>query len=150
MDGKIAAYRTADTMGKSQIDLILMVYDGALKALRTATQAYRDDDADAGYEEMGKVEKFVTHLYSTLDMDKGGEVAANLAKMYVWVITQTHIIRATKDLEQLDAVAAVLENLRSAWAEIKTQTTDTTEAAPTTRSEAPEQSVLTEEFVTTA
>lgn len=148
MDGKIAAYRTADTMGKSQIDLILMVYEGALKALRTAIAKYQDNDAEAGYEQLQQAKRFVTHLYTTLDKDKGGEVAENLAKMYVWVISQVCVIEATKDIEQIQACIKVMDNLRSGWADLKVQQAGetTSDAAPV--EEAPEMPELTEEFVT--
>ena len=150
MDGKIAAYRRADTMGKSQVELILMVYDGAIKSLRTAADHYRDRETEAGYEELQKTKRFVTHLYSTLDQKKGGEVTENLGKIYVWVISQLHVIEATRDLEQLDSVVTVLENLRSGWVKLKDQQVP----APSEKSDLTEKSnetpEITEEFVTTA
>jgi len=147
MDGKIAAYLHADTMGKSQIDLILMVYDGAIKALKTATDHYRDKENDAGYEQLQQAKRFVTHLYTTLDLQKGGEVAENLSKMYVWVISQLFVVEASKDTDELDSVTKVLENLRSAWAELKEQQGGDASAASQTN-EASEIPELTEEFVT--
>ncbi len=149
MDGKIAAYRRADTMGKSQIDLILMVYDGALKALRAAAGHYQDKDSDSGYDQLQQAKRFVTHLYTTLDLKKGGEVAENLSKMYVWVISQLFVIEATKDVDELEAVIQALDNLRSGWAEIKAeQGGGKTEMSDQT-SESAEASELTEEFITT-
>lgn len=145
MDGKIAAYRRADTMGKSQIDLILMVYDGALKALRAAAGHYRDEDNDGGYEQLQQAKRFVTHLYTTLDLKKGGEVAENLSKMYVWVLSQLLVIEATKDVDELDAVTQALDNLRSGWAELKAEQGGGKAEESDQTSETPE---LTEEFVT--
>ena len=149
MDGKIAAYRHADTMGKSQIDLILMVYDGAIKALKAATDHYRNQESDAGYEQLQQGKRFVIHLYTTLDLQKGGEVAENLSKMYVWTISQLCVIEATKDVDELDAVIKVLDNLRSGWAELKKQQggDDADASGPTDEvAEIPE---LAEEFITT-
>ena len=149
MDGKIAAYRHADTMGKSQIDLILMVYDGAIRAMKTAADHYRDEKNDAGYEQLQQAKRFVTHLYTTLDIEKGGEVAKNLSKIYVWVISQLFVVEASKDVDELEAVTKILDNLRSGWAELKEQqvgdASDTTNQT-TELSEIPE---LTDEFVTT-
>ena len=36
MDGQIGTYRTMETHGKSQLDLILQVYNGAILAYETA------------------------------------------------------------------------------------------------------------------
>ena len=148
MDGKIAAYRHADTMGKSQIDLILMVYDGAIKALRDATNHYSKDENDAGYEQLQHAKRFVTHLYTTLDMSKGGEVAKNLSKMYVWVISQLFVVEASKDVDELGSVTKVMENLRFAWAEIKEQQ-DGGVPVVSQIDEVTEIPELNEEFVTT-
>ena len=148
MDGKIAAYRRADTMGKSQIDLILMVYDGAIKALKTAGEDYNNKDSDAGYEQLQQAKRFVTHLYTTLDLKKGGEVAENLSKMYVWALSQLVVIEATKNIDELDAVIKVLDNLRSGWTELKVQQGETATGNSDPSTAAPEIQELTEEFVT--
>jgi len=148
MKGKIDAYRQADTMGKSQLDLIIMVYDGALKALRTAGDYYRNDDPGAGYEEIQKGKRFVTHLYTTLDTKKGGEVAANLARMYVYVLSECYVIEATKDTEKLDAIIQMLSNLRSGWAGLKEQQAEEVEHE-TTREPVAAPAESLEQFVTT-
>lgn len=150
MDGKIAAYRKVDTMGKSQIDLILMVYDGALKSLRAAGAHYRKDDFESGHSEIEKTRKFVTHLYTTLDQKKGGEVAENLGKMYSWVLTQLYAIAATKDQEQIKAIQTVLGNLRSGWADLKAQEL-ATPTQPSSRVAKPVGSLeIANKFVTNA
>ena len=77
MNNKLEAYRYADTMGKSPLDLIITVYDGALKALRMAAEHYRSEKNQDGYDEIQKTKRMVTHLYSTLDTEKGGQVATN-------------------------------------------------------------------------
>jgi flagellar protein FliS len=95
MDDKLAAYRKADTLSKSQIDLILQVYDGAIAALKAAAVSYRNGDMQAGYEQLQRAKRFVTHLYTTLDPEAGGTVAENLGKLYAFVINQTNIAAAS-------------------------------------------------------
>jgi flagellar protein FliS len=119
MNNKLEAYRYADTMGKSPLDLIITVYDGAIRALQKAADYYRNEKNQDGYAEIQKAKRMVTHLYSTLDTDKGRQVAANLGKLYSWAIAQLGIIESTKDVEQIDAVTAALNNLRSGWVELK-------------------------------
>lgn len=148
MDGKIAAYRHAETMGKSQLDLILMVYDGALKAFRTASDNYRNEDNDAGYDQLQRAKKFITHLYTTLDVSRGGEVAENLARMYVWVISQVYVIEASHNLQELDAVTGVVDNLRSGWAELKNQANGKNREAGTPLDEDSDRRQLVEKFAT--
>ena len=123
MEGKLETYRRVDTLGKSQLDLILQVYDGAIRACDKARDHYGRSENDAGYEQMERAKRFVTHLYTTLDPDKGGEVAANLARLYVHVISQSYVVQATKDLQELENITNVMRNLREGWAGLKEQET---------------------------
>lgn len=123
MKDKIDAYRHADTMGKSPLDLVLMVYDGAIRAMRTAAEHYRQGRSQSGHDEVMKAGRMVTHLYATLDAEKGGQVAVNLGKMYAWVINQLQLVDATNDPEQLESAAKVMHNLRSGWADLREQQT---------------------------
>lgn len=121
MGGQVETYQQVDTMGKSQLDLVIKVYDGAIKALKDAKSAYEKNDNQEGYEQMERVRKFITHLYTTLDPEKGGEIAEQLGKLYAFVINEISVIEATKDLAKIDDNITVLNNLRSGWTELKQQ-----------------------------
>jgi flagellar protein FliS len=119
MKTKTDAYRYADTMGKSPLELVLMVYDGAIRAMRVGADHFRHARSQPGRDEVQKAGRMVIHLYTTLDNEKGGQVAANLGRMYTWVINQLQLIEATKDAEQLETVADAMDNLRSGWVDLK-------------------------------
>ncbi|MBU0983961.1 MAG: flagellar protein FliS [candidate division Zixibacteria bacterium] len=143
-DDKLRAYRTAETLGKSQLELIVQVYDGAIASYTKARQLYLDSAWNDGYEALEKGKRFVSHLYTTLDMKKGGEVAENLSRMYVFIISQTYVVQATKDLEQLDSIVNSLSNLRDGWLALKEQEQNLPK--PTAAEQAP---VEVAQFVTT-
>lgn len=121
MDGSLKSYEAVDTLGKSQLELVIKVYDGALNSLRAGAECYKNEDYQQGYEHLEKAKTFVVHLYTTLDIEQGGEVAANLSKLYSFVVSQIDVIVATKDLSILDDIINVLANLRSGWSELKQQ-----------------------------
>ena len=121
MDTKLESYRTTDTLGKSPLDLVIKVYDGAILAFKTAGDHYREGQFDEGYDELQKARKFVTHLYTTLDMNKGGDIAENLGQLYTVILTQTDLAQSTKDQELIDTNVALLSNLRDGWIGIKEQ-----------------------------
>jgi|GEM_PF-650257 len=121
MAGKVSEYQRNDTLGKSQLDLVIKVYDGAINAFKTAKKNYIDNETQKGYEQLEKVRKFVTHLYTTLDFKQGGEIAEQLSKLYVFILTQLDVIAATKDLKKIDDNIKILNNLRSGWTGIKQQ-----------------------------
>ena len=121
MAGKVTEYQRNDTLGKSQIDLVIKVYDGAINAFKTAKNNYKENEPQKGYEQLEKVRKFITHLYTTLDFKQGGEIAEKLSKLYVFILTQLDVIEATKDLKKIDDNIKILNNLRSGWTGIKQQ-----------------------------
>ena len=121
MDTKLESYRTTDTLGKSPVDLVLKVYDGAILAFNEAHNHFQNDKSQDGYDELQKARKFVTHLYTTLDMKKGGDIAQNLGKLYTLILTQTDIAQSTKDLELIKTNIALLSNLRDGWIGLKEQ-----------------------------
>ncbi len=121
MDGKINAYRSEEILGKSQLDLTIKVYDGAIAAHRAALEAFQKDDIQTGYDQMERARRFVTHLYTTLDFDKGAEIADRLGKLYAFMLTQIDLAQATKDSEVIDDNITMLDNIRQGWLGLREQ-----------------------------
>lgn len=121
MKDNLKAYESTSTLGLSQLELILKVYDGAIGAFTEAAELYSKNDLNGGYEKMERAKKFVTHLYTTLDPDNGGEIAEKLGKIYAFVLNQTDIAQATKDLQIIDDNISVLKNVRDGWQGLKDQ-----------------------------
>ena len=108
----IAAYRSqaAETAGPAQ--LVLMLFDGALARIQRARGANGPEQVG---EQLVRLQDIVHELRVTLDHEQGGQVAANLEALYVWVEGQAVEANLTKDLALLDPVEAVLGELRDAW-----------------------------------
>jgi flagellar protein FliS len=111
------AYRTNAIETASPEQLTLMCYDGALRFMRRAARALdAGDRADASYA-TGRAQAIVNELNVTLDMDAGGEIAANLRSLYLFV--NRHLSEAI--LEEASGKVtesmAIVDQLRGAWAE---------------------------------
>lgn len=118
MDGRLQLYRTTDTMGKSQIELLLQVYDGAIRGLQGLGEpGLTSAQAD---KQIQQSRKCVTHLYTTLDFENGRELAAQLGKLYSYVLSQFDLLSATRDKELIDRLIRILSNLRDGWSTLKT------------------------------
>ena len=137
MDSRVNAYWRKETLGKSHLELLLQEYDSAVAAYASADQSYARNDFNAGYEQLERAKKFITHLYTTLDSEKGGEVAANLSKLYAFVLNETSSIQGTKSSEQIEAVVRILGNLRSGWAELNEASQANAVAEPETSGPVP-------------
>ncbi len=123
MDGKVGAYQQSSILGKTPLDLVIQVYDGAIGALEKAGDAIRKEDFSASRDQLERTRKFLTHLYTTLDMERGGEIAGNLSRLYAFVISQTHIIEATKEMRLIDDNVNILKNLRTGWVTLRNSQT---------------------------
>lgn len=130
MDGSLKSYEAVDVLGKSQLELVIKVYDGALGSLRAGAECYKNDKLQDGYEHLEKAKTFVVHLYTTLDMEQGGEVAENLSKLYSFIVSQIDVIEATKDLGTIDDIINILINLKSGWSELRQQEAKAVPQAP--------------------
>jgi flagellar secretion chaperone FliS len=118
MSVQIKNYHAADTLGRSMPELVIKVYDGAIGNLHQAREHYRSNNLQSGYESMEQVKKFIVHLYTTLDEEKGGEIADKLSKIYVYIIEQINIIQATKDSKMIDDAIEILNNIRDGWVQL--------------------------------
>ncbi|MCM2272079.1 MAG: flagellar protein FliS [candidate division Zixibacteria bacterium] len=129
MNEQIKSYRQVDTVGKSQIDLIMQVYSGAIQSLAAGREHYGAGEFDAGYLQLERSRKFLTHLYTTLDFEQGGEVAQNLGKLYAFCMNEFDVIEATKEISRIDSCIKVLETLKQGWEQIR-QDSRPAKAAP--------------------
>jgi flagellar protein FliS len=145
MSAKLDTYKLADTSGKSQLELLIQVYDGAIRSFTEARRCYGAEEAAQGYEHMEQARRFITHLYTTLDFERGGDIAQNLSKLYVHLLNEISVIEAAKDLGQIDDNVRVLTNLREGWVGIRPAAPKTAEKSPAIE---PAQSEVS--FVTSA
>lgn len=118
MDAGIKNYLTVDTLGKSKLELVVRVYDGAVQNLQMALDAYGQEKWQIGYDYLEKAKKFMVHLYTTLDEEKGGDIANKLAQLYAFIIEQINFVQATKELSKIEDSKTALNNIREAWVQL--------------------------------
>ena len=121
MDNRIATYQTTDTMTTSQVDLIVKVYDGTIGQFSSAISSYEKGDISTAIDHMEKARNALTHLYTTLDFEQGGDIAKNLGELYVFMINQTNLAAATGNRGFIEKNVDLLRNLREGWTGIRTQ-----------------------------
>ena len=114
----IGSYQKFDTLGKSPLELLLMVYRGVAKELKEAEEAFARVDRETGRAKMERARKYITHLYTTLDNDKGGDVAVKLGQLYVFIIERIQVAQATGETAIVGDLRAIIENLQSGWQDL--------------------------------
>jgi len=99
--------------------LILMLFDGALEALRLA-RSHMDARriAEKG-QALGKAISIVQDgLKASVDVDAGGQLGARLSTLYDYICMRLLQANLRNDLKALDEVVGLLGDLRGAWAGI--------------------------------
>ncbi|MFH2037513.1 MAG: flagellar export chaperone FliS [Candidatus Zixiibacteriota bacterium] len=118
MKKTIGNYQTVETLSATQLELVIKVYDGAISNFKQAKECYQKEKIQAGHDALEKAKKFIVHLYTTLDEEKGGDIAEKLSQLYAYAIEQIHFVQATKDCDRIQEVVDIFDNIREGWAEL--------------------------------
>ncbi len=111
------AYRRIEADSRSPLELVVMLYDGALRFLGEARQASVRRDLRGRAAGISKALAIVGELQSTLNLAAGGSVAEEMDRLYTY-LTQ-RLVDATGRRE--DAARAEVQSLltpvRTGWIE---------------------------------
>lgn len=101
--------------------LIVMLYDGAIRFINEAVEAMRRRDYETQNARLQRAQKILAELISSLDFDKGGEIAENLFRLYTYMYNQLVEANIQDSIERLEHVIDLLSDLREAWDTIATE-----------------------------
>src|SRR5690606_10333163 len=113
-----ARYQTQQIMTASPARLVSMLYDRALRALRDTVRAIEEGDIRARYTHNEKATEIITHLWGTLDTDKGGEIARNLSELYRFMLKRLSVVNIRNDAGAAREVIGLLEPIAASWREL--------------------------------
>ena len=111
------AYRESSVMTASPTQLVVMLYDGAGRFLRQAEIAADEGAWRHACDRLDKADAIIDELLVTLDAG-AGQVAERLQGIYVFCKRLLIEARIDRDPEPIRRTAALLADLREAWAEI--------------------------------
>jgi flagellar secretion chaperone FliS len=112
------AYLSTQVTTATQGDLLLLLYDTAIKHLKLAKEKMAERDYAAKGILITKAIEIVSELHESLNKEKGGEVAKNLSQVYF--LCNTRLLQANLEMNpnKLDEVVGILAGLRQAFAQI--------------------------------
>ncbi len=64
---------------------------------------------------LGKAVRIIGHLDSTLNMEQGGEVAANLHRLYMYMLNRLIQANAANDPALVDEVYQLVAKVKTSW-----------------------------------
>lgn len=124
MSFALAQYRTNQVETASPARVVVQFYDGALKFIRLASQALDARNFAAKGVHLSRAHAIVSELRANLDHTRAPELCAELDRLYVFVLDRLTDANAKADAKPLVAAIKVLEQLRSAWAQVADEPTN--------------------------
>ena len=118
MNRSARTYQTQQVMTASPAQLVAMLYDKAILSLRETVRAIEAGDIQARFNANKRAGDIITHLFTTLDIERGGEIAANLSRLYSFMLSRLTFVDVRNDPEPAREVIALLEPLRESWNQI--------------------------------
>jgi flagellar protein FliS len=98
-----------------------MLYDGALQFMEAGKAAMLRKDLSEQSNNLQRAQKIVTHLMSTLDMEKGGEVSRNLMPLYQYVFRKLVEANVGDKVPPIDECMTIFGELREGWSKLDQQ-----------------------------
>lgn len=115
------AYLSQQLAALSPASRVAMLYDKAIASLREAVQAIEDGDIQRRWSANNLAGQIIETLWATLDLDKGGDIAANLDRLYAFMLRHLADVDMKNDPKPAQDVIKLLEPLRQSWHELAKQ-----------------------------
>ncbi|OWY37906.1 flagellar export chaperone FliS [Xenophilus sp. AP218F] len=108
----------AAVYGASPIGIVVLLYEGAIKALSTASIAIQAGRFEEKARMISKAMDIVEGLRIALDLELGSDAARNLNDLYLYMKQRLTQATLKNDPEILEEVRNLLETILPAWQQV--------------------------------
>ncbi|NLA27172.1 MAG: flagellar export chaperone FliS [Firmicutes bacterium] len=109
-------YLNNQVFTSSPAELIVMLFDGALRFVRKAGSALERQEYDEAHFYLDRTQQIITELSASLDFNRG-ELPKNLFSLYEYMHHQLLKTDIGRNSDSLNEVEGMLLSLRKSWAE---------------------------------
>jgi flagellar secretion chaperone FliS len=121
----LGAYKKTSVETASKEQILLMLYQAAIKNCKKAIEAIDQKNLAKKGEYIGKLQDIIVELSNSLDYEVGGDIAKELASLYDYILYSSTQANIKIDNSHLEGCLRVLNTLYDGWAEaiknLKTQ-----------------------------
>lgn len=97
--------------------ILIMLYEGAIKFTHLAARGIDENRLALKGEYISKILAILTELSAALDMERGGEIAPNLASLYAYMVKRLTVANIKNSTEPLHEVERLLVSLKEGFTE---------------------------------
>jgi flagellar protein FliS len=108
----------AGTAYADSVQLIQMLFDGLIDSLSAAEGQIERKEVQAKGESLSRATRIVLGLQGSLDLEKGGEIAANLADLYGYCTRRLMHANLKNDVDAVQEVKRLISEIRDAWSQV--------------------------------
>ncbi|MEK6531686.1 MAG: flagellar export chaperone FliS [Deltaproteobacteria bacterium] len=111
-------YQNVQILTADRVKIIIMLYDGVIRFNKLAQSAIEEGDIENRALYINKSHAILGELYNSLNMQAGGEIARNLARLYEFSISELNVASFRNDPAPLGVVNRVIAELKLGWEKI--------------------------------
>ncbi len=108
-------YLAQQVMSASPAKLVSMLYDRAVMLLNEAIEAIEAGDTQRRWRANSQAAEIIAELWQALDMERGGEIAENLNRLYGSMTMRLTMVDVDSSAQAARDVIHLLEPLRRSW-----------------------------------
>ncbi len=112
---QVSVYKETSVSTQNKGRLVVMLYDGAIKFMRLAIKALEAGDNEAKSRYINKALDVINELNAVLNTHEGGEIAANLRKLYLFMSNRLAEADIKRDPQRIRDVISLMEELNQGW-----------------------------------
>lgn len=102
----------------NRVELIQMLFDGLIDSLNAAKGHIEHRNIEEKSKALARASRIVVGLQAALDLDKGGDLAANLNELYSYLVRRILHVNIHNDLLVLEEVRSLISEVREAWRQV--------------------------------
>ena len=108
-------YKRESIMATPPEELVSLLFDRALKHFHDARHALEEGNVPVFGLSLRKGQAIVAELKTSLDLEAGGDIAANLERLYGYVIQRLTKTAMDRDGDGLQETIDILEKIKEGW-----------------------------------
>jgi flagellar protein FliS len=112
----VSQYQHAQVMTASGVQVIVLLYDAVIRSLELAREGMLRNDHRDKARFLGRAIAIVGELSNVLDMERGGDIARSLRRLYDYVLYECTHANLSHEPKRLEGPLRCLVTLREAWA----------------------------------
>jgi flagellar protein FliS len=111
----IGAYKNTSVKTASKEQILLMLYQAAIKNCKKAIEAIESNDIQKKGEFIGRMQDIIIELTNSLDHNVGGDISKELNSLYDFILHETTQANIHLDAKRLEGCLGILTTLYDGW-----------------------------------